>query len=208
MRARLLVSAAALAASAVLPGCGGSQAAPATAPIPAAACEGLSQAKCRAAYIAAGLNPAKCDPATGDGCLDGPVTPPASTEPAPPPAATPALEQDCQMGWVNIPAGSGTAVQDKKFQLTAPVPDTADGYDLGDYEAMRVSLTAEGQDFTVSQVMVVFYDAAGNELSSATASIGEVITEGQTVRFVFDESMGSSPNPPAGAATCNVISYG
>jgi hypothetical protein len=128
-------------------------------------------------------------------------------EQTPAPAATPSLIPLCQMGYVNIPAGSGVDVSQKTFQLSAPVPDTADGYDLADYEAMRIKLTAIGGDIQVNEVTVIFYTSSGQEISSGTANVGELIAADQTLTFLYDESEGSSLNPPAGAATCQVVSY-
>jgi hypothetical protein len=111
------------------------------------------------------------------------------------------------MGWVNEPEGSGIAVSQKTFQLTAPTPDTAYGYTLADYEAMRITITAS-RIVTVNSLTVVWYRPSGQEISSGGVSIGQVITAGQSLAFLFDESMGTSPNPPPGAATCSVIGWG
>lgn len=110
------------------------------------------------------------------------------------------------MGYVNIPAGSGVAVQDKKFQLTPPKPDTADGYSLSDYEAMQVSISVS-QDATIGSVTVVWYGSSGQEISSGTVAIGQLIAAGQSLSFLYDESMESDPNPPAGATTCTAPYY-
>jgi hypothetical protein len=122
-----------------------------------------------------------------------------------PPSASP-VSATCHMGYVNIPVGSGVAVSEKKFQATAPVPDTADGYSLADYEAMQVIVSA-AQDEQVSNLTVVWYTASGQEISSGTLDIGDLITAGQSLTFTWDESMGSDPNPPAGAATCTIPSW-
>jgi hypothetical protein len=113
------------------------------------------------------------------------------------------------MGYVNIPAGSGVAVQEEKFQLTPPKPDTADGYSLADYEAMQISITVN-QDTTINSVTVIWYRSSDEEISSGTVDIGQLIAAGQTLTYVYDESMGSDPNPPAGATTCTepYYSYG
>jgi hypothetical protein len=137
---------------------------------------------------------------------------PSVGEPSAPPgvptaAASPRVSTACLMGYVNIPAGSGVAVQDKRFQFGPPKPDTADGYRLPDYVAMRITITAVGGDFNVGSVEIVWYDASGQEISSGTADIGQLITTGQTLTFVFDESDGSDPNPPADASTCTIVSY-
>jgi hypothetical protein len=110
------------------------------------------------------------------------------------------------MGWVNIPAGSGTPVQDKRFRLRPPRPNTAFGYSLADYKAMRVTVSA-AETVTVSSLTVVWYTASGQEIRSAGLGIGQVITAGQSLAFVYDESFGSSPNPPLTAATCSVVSW-
>lgn len=116
---------------------------------------------------------------------------------------------DCVMGYVNIPAGSGVAVQEKTFQLTPPKPDTAAGYSLSDYEAMQISITVN-QDTTINSVTVIWYRSSDEEISSGTVDIGQLIAAGQTLTYVYDESMGSDPNPPAGATTCTepYYSYG
>ena len=109
------------------------------------------------------------------------------------------------MGYVNIPAGSGEPVSAKTFQTDPPVPDAADGYSLADYEAMQVVVSAT-QDEQVSNLTVVWYTASGQEISSGTLDIGDLITAGQSLAFTWDESMGSDPNPPPGAATCTILS--
>jgi len=110
------------------------------------------------------------------------------------------------MGYVNIPAGSGEAVSEKTFQLTAPVPDIADGYDLSDYQATQVAVSVT-QDTQVSSLTVVWYTSSGQEISSGTLDIGNLITTGQSLTFTWDESMDRSPNPPKGAATCTIVNW-
>ncbi|HET9966903.1 MAG TPA: hypothetical protein VFQ68_01630 [Streptosporangiaceae bacterium] len=110
------------------------------------------------------------------------------------------------MGYVNIPAGSGTAVGEKTFQSDPPAPDTADGYSLADYEAMQVVVSAT-QATQVTSLSVVWYGASGQEISSGTLDIGQLITAGQSLTFTWDESMGSDPNPPQGAATCTIVNW-
>jgi len=122
-----------------------------------------------------------------------------------PPASSP-VSAICHIGYVNIPAGSGVAVSEKIFQTAAPVPDTADGYSLADYEAMQVTVSAT-QDTQVSNLTVVWYTASGQEISSGTLDIGQLITAGQSLTFTWDESTGSSPNPPPSAATCTIPSW-
>ncbi|MGH3277229.1 MAG: hypothetical protein ACRDNZ_23230, partial [Streptosporangiaceae bacterium] len=100
----------------------------------------------------------------------------------------------------------GVAVQDKKFQLTRPKVNTAFGYSLSDYEAIKLSVSVI-QTVTVNSVIVVWDRADGSEISSASVAIGQLITAGQTLSYVYDESMGSSPNPPPGAATCSVVQW-
>lgn len=120
--------------------------------------------------------------------------------------ATTSLTASCQIGWVNIPAGSGEPVSSKTFSLTPPAPDTADGYSLADYEAMQLTIGAR-QTVSVGSVTVVWYDSAGTEINSGTANIGQVITAGQHLTLLYDESLGSDPNPPLRAATCNVVNW-
>lgn len=128
--------------------------------------------------------------------------------PAAAPSAQPAspVTASCQIGWVNIPAGSGEPVSSKTFSLTPPAPDTADGYSLADYEAMQLTISAS-QTVSVGSLTVVWYDSAGNEISSGTADIGQVITAGQHLTDLYDESLGSDPNPPSRPATCNVVRW-
>jgi len=95
------------------------------------------------------------------------------------------------------------AVSEKKFQLSAPVPDSADGYDLSDYEATQVTIS----DTQVTSLSVVWYTSPGQEISSGTLDIGQLITAGQSLPFTWDESMGSSPNPAQGAATCTIVNW-
>lgn len=71
---------------------------------------------------------------------------------------------------------------------------------------MQLSVTVS-QGETVSTVTAVWYNASGAEISSASMAIGQVITSGQTLTYVYDESMGSSPNPPPGATTCSAIHW-
>jgi len=145
--------------------------------------------------------------APGAGGGGGPAAPAASASAlaSAPPSASP-VSTTCQMGYVNIPAGSGVAVSEKKFQLSAPVPDTADGYDLANYEAMQVTVSAT-QNTQVTSLTVVWYTAPGQEISSNTLDIGQLITAGQSLSFTWDESIGSSPNPPQGAATCTIVNW-
>src|SRR6202167_1016127 len=143
-------------------------------------------------------------PSTGMAdCLKSlqPVT--AATTPSP--DGSP-VSIDCQMGYVNEPAGSGIAVDQKTFRLSQPQVDTADGYSLSDYEAMQVSITVQ-QNTTIDSVTVVWYGNGGQEISSGTLGISELITAGQTLSFVYDESMGSDANPPAGASSCAAPEY-
>ena len=83
-------------------------------------------------------------------------------------------------GYVNIPADSGVAVSEKKFQLSAPVRDSADGYDLSDYEATQVTISVT-QDTQVTSLSVVWYTSPGQEISSGTLDIGQLITAGQSL---------------------------
>lgn len=120
------------------------------------------------------------------------------------------------MGYVNIPAGSGLAVSQKTFQLTAPssaemnasILNGGGGGDtnLADYEAMHVIVSA-AQTTQVDDATVVWYDASGQEISSGSLDLGETIAAGQSLGFTWDESLGSSPNPPQGAATCSIVHY-
>jgi hypothetical protein len=98
------------------------------------------------------------------------------------------------------------AVSEKKFQLSVPLPDTADGYDLSDYEATQVTIWVT-QDIQVTSLSVVWYTSPGQEISSGTLDIGQLITAGQSLPFTWDESMGSSPNPAQGAATCTIVNW-
>lgn len=123
-----------------------------------------------------------------------------------PPSDSSPVTIDCQMGYVNEPAGSGVSVSQKTFQLSQPQVDTADGYSLSDYEAMQVSIDVQ-QNITIDTVTVVWYGDGGQEISSGTLGISELITAGQTLSFVYDESMGSDPNPPAGAISCAAPEY-
>jgi hypothetical protein len=143
-----------------------------------------------------------CDPKPGSFSEQ-----PATSPPPTPTAAAQPVSATCLMGWVNVPAGSGVAVSSKKFRLSAPVPDTADGYSLSNYEAMQVTVSAASQTESVSTLTVVWYGSSGAEIGSGTLDIGQVITAGQSLTFLYDESMGSDPNPPAGASTCSVVSY-
>jgi hypothetical protein len=213
-----------MAAAALLTGCGGTSAGTPGAPSPSAAATPGSQpqpavtVKCRLLTCSRGHlgQPCSiagypgvivqvsdtalgCDPSPGKFSSSAPSAPPSSS------AASP-VTADCQMGWVNIPAGSGEPVSVKKFRLARPHVDRAFGYSLGDYEAMRITISAS-QTVTVGALTIVWYSRPGAEISSGTADIGQVITAGQSLAFVYDESMGSSPNPPPGAATCSVISY-
>lgn len=130
------------------------------------------------------------------------VCDPDGPESAPP---APAVNATCTMGWVNI-AGSGEPVSVETFALTPPTPDTADGYDLSDYEAMQVTVTATGGTVDVSTLTVVWYADSDQEISSGTVDVSQVITAGQTLTYTYDESVGSDPNPPQGATTCSVVS--
>jgi hypothetical protein len=107
------------------------------------------------------------------------------------------------MGYVNIPAGSDVAVSQKTFQFSAPTVDTADGYSLSDYEAMQVIVSAT-QDTQVTSLTVVWYDSAGQEIDSASLDIGHLITANNSLTFLYDESLGSDPNPPQNAASCTI----
>lgn len=121
-------------------------------------------------------------------------SPDLTPSPTTPPQQSGPVTIDCVMGYVNIPAGSGVAVQEKKFQLTPPKPDTADGYSLSDYEAMQISITVN-QDTTINSVTVIWYGSSDEEISSGTVDIGQLIAAGQTLTYVYDESMGSDPQP-------------
>jgi hypothetical protein len=101
-------------------------------------------------------------PGAGGGGGSAAPAAPASAVAASAPPASSLVSATCHMGYVNIPAGSDVAVSEKKFQATAPVPDTADGYDLADYEAMQVTVSAT-QDTQVSNLTVVWYTASGQE---------------------------------------------
>ena len=138
-----------------------------------------------------------CDP-------DGPVTPS--------PTVQQSTQDDpsftCQTGYVNIPPGPviyGTAPSGSAtFQTTEPVVDTADSYSLADYAAMEISITAN-QTVQVTSVDVVWYTSAGQELSSNTFNIDQLITVGQTLPFVFDQT--SDPAPPSDAASCSIVTW-
>lgn len=126
------------------------------------------------------------------------------------------ITASCMMGYVNIPAGSGLSADQKTFQANAPssaqmsksIWDGGGGGDtnLADYEAMQVIVSAS-QDTMFSDAVVVWYDTSGKEISSATIYVSQLITAGQSLSFTYDESAGSSPNPPQRAATCNITSY-
>jgi hypothetical protein len=59
---------------------------------------------------------------------------------------------------------------------------------------MQVSITVQ-QDITIDSVTVVWHGNGGQEISSGTLGICELITAGQTLSFAYDESMGSDPTP-------------
>jgi hypothetical protein len=140
-----------------------------------------------------------CSPSGGP----APTPAPPATSP---PVITGPVSISCTMGYVNQPAGSGIPVQQKTFQLNPPQVDTADGYSLSDYVAMQVSVTVQ-QDTQVNDATIVWYDPSGNEISSGSVAIGQLITAGQTLNFLYDESTNSDPNPPANATTCTAPYY-
>jgi hypothetical protein len=71
---------------------------------------------------------------------------------------------------------------------------------------MQVTVSAT-QDTQVTSLSVALYTGPGQEISSGTLDIGQLNTAGQSLTFTWDESMGSSPNPPRGAATCTIVNW-
>lgn len=67
-----------------------------------------------------------------------------------------------------------------------------------------VTIPADDQATDISNIGVIYYDAAGNELGSATLDGVGYVTAGQTVYT----SMDASQDAPAGTAACQVGQYG
>jgi hypothetical protein len=193
--------------------------------IPAAKCEGLSQAKCHAAYTLAGLDPAKCDAHTGVGCLDGPVYPPSSavTPAAPSPVSTDAtLTSMCTMGYENTTIdNSGNATFDyDNSTLGTPQGVTIQGNYYAPALAYELTLGNTSQNTAnVTGFAVVFYDSTGSEAGSDQQGVGgggsTFITAGQSLTWTELSSTaldgtgagGYDGSIPANAATCNLVQW-
>ena len=78
------------------------------------------------------------------------------------------------------------------------MPDTADGYDLADYEALRVLVSAS-QDAQVTSLTVVWYTSSGQKISSGTLDIGQLIRWAGAVVHLGRVD-GQQPQPGGAAA--------
>lgn len=150
-----------------------------------------------------------CDPKPGN--FPSASAQPSATAPPGTVSGGQPVSFNCQMGYVNLPVGEqGTGYGGVRFQTYPPAVDNQDGYTRADYIAMEITVTAS-QTATVGSVNVVWYVRGGVELESGSEAVGQIITTGQSLSFVYDGSSGENNSintaPPAAGATCDVVSW-